>query len=894
LFAGWVAPAQDPCPARHSIKDSIDHYLTLARDANVQNDQRRRSYFHRALSHAGKCPQAFADSLVKICVAAIQLEFNLDSISWWINKAEQLVELHGQYLSAALIYQTSYRVAFEKYRHLTTLGHYDEAIEGFHWLAAHFPEQFPDSIERKNHRYTIGLYLGVLHYRKGDYPNALLWHENSTPLLTYRKIDLAVSHFDNLGNTHIALGSPEVAISCFRKSEKVFHEATDEARKSTEYLLYTYRDWANLLIEQNQADSALVVIEKGRQLVLRNPWNYVTLSMAEGKALKAKGDRDSALSIYARGMALADSLYLGKHHLKGELALLTGETLLELGETIAALKNFQKALAYFDESFNAGDFSKNPNPETSLLKYQLLKAFEAKANALMVQSQKDPDNLAWLRLSQQTLNEATNLIQVLRKDYVADESKELLSQQSIRVFEMAIETNRQLYERTGDYIFLEDAFEKMEKSKALSLLESLTDISARQFAGIPDSLLQKEFELKLGIAHYKRQLEDATNEVEKEQARSLAFEQRSELDAFRKMLETSYADYYKLKYKLPSVSIAGLRKKLAQDETFVEYFWGDQKVYFITIDSDTVKLGYLLSGDSIRLEIETFSKLIASQKALSRSGSLKKLSGLGYRLYQCLVEPLEIKNPNVLLAPDAWLNLIPFDALVTDSVPRSDYANFPFLIRQLQIDRVFSASVLVKQLQSNGSAPANQQGLLVISPKSFGERELAGNPDKLARQYGGAAFVREKATKENFFKTVSTYRYILFYTHAQADTTESFIQLFDVDRLYLRDLYAKPVPAKLVILTACEAGAGKIKRGEGIMSLARGFAYGGAQTICLTLWEVRSGVSLALTELFLKKHLGDGMPAGKAIHQAKVEFLDNPPMGDASPFLWAGIVMVGK
>ena len=62
----------------------------------------------------------------------------------------------------------------------------------------------------------------------------------------------------------------------------------------------------------------------------------------------------------------------------------------------------------------------------------------------------------------------------------------------------------------------------------------------------------------------------------------------------------------------------------------------------------------------------------------------------------------------------------------------------------------------------------------------------------------------------------------------------------------------------LVMLSACETGLGKEKRGEGVIGLTRAFMYAGAPTVGVSLWSVADKSTADLMTDFYKRLLTAG------------------------------------
>ncbi|MEM7039273.1 MAG: CHAT domain-containing protein, partial [Bacteroidota bacterium] len=92
-------------------------------------------------------------------------------------------------------------------------------------------------------------------------------------------------------------------------------------------------------------------------------------------------------------------------------------------------------------------------------------------------------------------------------------------------------------------------------------------------------------------------------------------------------------------------------------------------------------------------------------------------------------------------------------------------------------------------------------------------------------------------------------------------------------------------------LSACETGLGELKRGEGIIGLARAFAYAGARSTVMSLWSVDDAETAALMTEFYAQ-LKSGKSKDEALRAAKLAYLEKNSV--PHPYFWAGFVPSGN
>lgn len=96
---------------------------------------------------------------------------------------------------------------------------------------------------------------------------------------------------------------------------------------------------------------------------------------------------------------------------------------------------------------------------------------------------------------------------------------------------------------------------------------------------------------------------------------------------------------------------------------------------------------------------------------------------------------------------------------------------------------------------------------------------------------------------------------------------------------------------KLVVLSACDTGVGKVKNGEGVYGLRRALVLAGSQTQVMSLWPVSDRETRRLMAGYYRR-LMKGEGRGEALRQIQLEMLKEAK--PRHPYYWAGFIQVGE
>jgi len=108
-------------------------------------------------------------------------------------------------------------------------------------------------------------------------------------------------------------------------------------------------------------------------------------------------------------------------------------------------------------------------------------------------------------------------------------------------------------------------------------------------------------------------------------------------------------------------------------------------------------------------------------------------------------------------------------------------------------------------------------------------------------------------------------------------------------RLSLYEIVGMKIRARLVVLSACETGVGKLQGGDEITGLTRTFLTAGADTVVASLWKVSDESTVMLMREFYRG-LKNGLKPGGALRASEIAVREKYP----HPFYWAPFVVTGR
>ncbi|MCW3092882.1 MAG: hypothetical protein JWP81_3951 [Ferruginibacter sp.] len=563
-----------------------------------------------------------------------------------------------------------------------------------------------------------------------------------------------------------------------------------------------------------------------------------------------------------------------------------------LGNLNCQDRKYDKAIEYYLKTFSIlkipGDnFFENPpaailntigntNLVTDLLSHKVL---------LLLSLYKETNDKKYISASIKTALVTDTVISQKRHQQLGEQSKLYWRDQSRGFFTDAIEACFIANDAPHAFYF-------MEKSRAVLLNDKLNELGAS--AHLSDADAQKEQDLKIKLFNEQQKLNELTLNTPLYNTQQQVFlKSQDDLENFIKSLETKSPAYYNYKYSDKIPALGDLQKYLALNKSaFVHYFTNDTIAYALSITANSAAITKITKESFNYDEVNQFLRYCANKDVLNNKANYKSFVSVSNKLYKALFQPLQIASGRVVICSDNFL--IPFDALYSDAEGKN------FLIRDYIFSYVYSATYLLKQFATHrakgnfiGFAPVNFQYGLHVNP-------LVNSASALSQSAGNYSssllFTHNAATKNNFIKNIGNYTVVNIFSHASADSSKSEPALYMQDAtINLSELQLLNKPAtSLVVLSACQTNVGKNATGEGIYSLARGFASAGIPSVSATLWKADEDMIYKVSAKF-NEYLAQGLSKDIALHKAKLDYLNENASGEKlMPYYWANIILIGN
>lgn len=816
------------------------------------------------------------------------------------------------------------------------MGRYDEALQFYNKEL-----ELNLALFGPSHPSVAGGYnnIGGIYYRAGDIGEAIVYFKRaaSSTELTFGKNHPRVGLiYNNIGACYYEIGNFSESIKYLKRSAEIKKETQGANHPD---LALTYNNIGSIYTEMELHEKAIEFLNRSLEIrlqalgdnhpILSN--NYNTL----GQLYLRTGKPNEAIEHFAKGLKITEDTRGPEHPYAAEARTNLAKAYREKG-------NFTKALNYLEEAIR--NLSENSEKELigsgnglgTGFRYPTyaVDVLEEKGKTLHEKFKNQPSSgLKPLKSALATFTRLSELLDVMQIKFRNEESKLLMSSRSHQIYESAIEVSYKLYNATEDQRYLHEVYFFSEKSKSRVILELLNNKKAKKYAGVPDSLISYEQNLREQLSGIQQTLStrlgNSGSTPGRDSLEVSLFKLHQQLNDHIDMLRREYPKYHAFKYETDLPDLSQLKTMLVPKElSLVEYFYGQESTWALVLSGDDLRVISLPHMPNLTKIVGNFDRAVSQME-----DSLYK--SLAFKLYNYLIEPLEqhVHTENLLVIPDGPLNLLPFEALLTEEAKVGDsYRDHSYLLKKYAVS--YLPSVSMSDFFSNEKENSYRDKLAAFAPVFSGKKinklptvasrnnwealpstsyevqEIAGVLEQerslWARVTGDRStrlFLRNDATESRFKSSpLRNYQYLHLATHAFASDTsagragiafhpEQNSQSGEDGILYAEEIYSLDLNNELIVLSACETGTGEVRTGEGIIGLSRAFQYAGADKLLVSLWNVEDRSTARLMISFYKG-LQEGAKPYEALRSAKQRLIEGYTY--AHPRYWSPFIFIGN
>lgn len=756
-------------------------------------------------------------------------------------------------------------------------------------------------------------------YLAGDYGEAIKWHG-----LRLKWVNTYPDHEElnglNLGKVYYNVASSYWGLDERDSVKHYYAKAIDIWTESEgpdfRYLRYIYDVLGSYAWEDGDKEAALEYFNAAGRIQLKydKADDKADQYQEQGEKLLEEGSAEDALDYYERALNFREETLGENNPSTVGCYNYIARALYQMHDQTKGLSTCQEAIQKYCPDFVSSSVFDNPSDlkrvtsyhfllDIMILKFKLMKEYDGPESDEARESAREVSLLC------------IEIIDELRTGRKSEHSQLYWTQKVLPFFEEVIGycTDNQ----STDSSFTDLAFLVMEKSKAFELTQANKQLEALEIGGIPAESLAREREFKEQLTDLRMyifteekmcELADVNKlDIWKDQLDSL----ENEYSIFVHALEKDYPNYFELKYDAEVASLTDTQSALRESECLLEYFLGDEKLYCMLVTDSAANIISSEDAGDIKLRLEAYRNgLMDWEGGLNDPAqTYARFCNSSAELFETLIPPGTVVHRKLIIIPDGALHYIPLGTLISEAPEDSgrDYAQLPYLIRDHELcyspsstHWLASQSRLAKGKGYSGFAPTYEgvelQGNL--KPLSFNVEEVTAVQELTS----GSAFVSEDCVESAFAQSAKSAGIIHMAMHTILNDQDPIYSGFLFDHaedstydgfLTTGEIYNLDLSSQLVVLSSCNTGDGELVRGEGVMSLARGFSYSGCPSIMMSLWECDDLSTRDIVTSFFKE-IKNGKTKSEALRTAQLQYLDGAIGHSAHPYYWSGMALIGN
>ena len=843
------------------------------------------------------------------------LESVKDSILYYYSRAEHLSENNGQFdykFRSGLLFGIGY---FHQ-----NIGNTNAANDYYSELIHLLNTQFDDL----SYRYGLYLFFVALHYSEtGDYERSTILCQIASYILRQKETQDIKRYLGcevQIANNFLDAQKHQEAVEQYAKVIDLL-EKQYGAKNSV--LIAPYINICQPLINLGEYDKAIEYSNQTIELIKNNPeyeeiLYFIYNNLAEG--YEKKGAYENAEREFRRTIDSRLELFGPHHEEVYEGYRYFGEYYERRGLYRNALLNYQKSLAALFKNFNPTTIYKNPDFKEYTNTEQLFYVLFGKSGALF-KLFGESNELQDLKSSYDLYIIIYQLLDDLLTGDFLDKSSIQLFQNFEEGFNLSIDCAIRLYEFTSDSQYLDQSFHFMEKNKYFLLYKAL--MSSRVNSDlVGNNLTLTGRVLSMEIDELKQRITTKTNPDSLFNLRNQLIRKLDRKAILNKELVNNKDLSINSDQKTFNIKDA---QNLISDknEILIEYHWSNDHVYAFLIGKEIADIVKIEKTNELLTNIEKFANALSNHSI--QKDDFKKYTASAYFLYDKLIKPIENRTSQyfgeekikrLIIVPDGPLSTLPFEAFISElDTSSNSYWRLDYLCRKYIVSYAYSLNILKNNLSRQKEIKNPKMLALSYSDKidessdieqlRF-ENELPYSEEEIRRirkRIKSTCYLGIDATEGIFKAKASAYSMVHLALHGQADTVDMFNSrlIFKKDstssedgELRAYELYDMDLSElHMVVLSACETGIGKQYEGEGIFSIARGFAYAGCPSIVMSLWKVNDKATADLIDFFYA-NLKDKVPKDEALRNAKLAYIEKSDDLNAHPSNWAAFISLGN